>query len=455
MKRVGELTELPRGLRRRTLPTAKIAARAGWRHLLRLAGRRPAPDGMAALVSAASLVEDLGSFKGLFMKVGQAASFMPARPRDSALEVLSALQDRSAAFAYPEIAKVVAAELGDPPEALFERFDPRPLAVASIGQVHRARLDGRDLAVKVQYPGIEEAIREDFAVLRPLLRLGTLGTKLDLRGLLAELRERIGEECDYRKEAENQRLFARLLAPIPFASVPAPVPERSARRVLSMELAEGRDYRRFRASAPREAKDRAGEAILRAGLETCFVHCVCNGDPQPGNHLFAEDGSVTFLDFGCVHRADPAKIELWKQMVRDILDGDRAGFRRCWIGLGFVPHPARYDWEQAWRIMVHAHGMFAKKGRAPLTRRFMDELYSNNFYRNPNAMRQAMPPDALMINRAAFGRYALLADLGAEVPWRDLMRELLDRKSAPVDEAPVEPSGSRAQRRGLRREATA
>jgi predicted unusual protein kinase regulating ubiquinone biosynthesis (AarF/ABC1/UbiB family) len=395
-------------------------------------GAKGPPDAPAALVSAASLVEDLGSFKGVFMKVGQMASFMPAREPDGARELLGRLQDSTAAFAYGEIAKVVEAELGGPPEELFERFSRRPLAVASIGQVHRARLDGRELAVKVQYPGIEEAIREDFALLGPLLRLGTLGVPLDLRALLTELRERIGEECDYRKEAANQRLFARMLAPIPFARVPAVVPERSGWRVLTMEFDEGLDYRRFKASAPQEARNRAGEAVFRAGLETCFVRCVCNGDAQPGNYLFTREGAVTFLDFGCVYRADPAKIDLWKQLVGAILDGDRAGFRRTFEGLGFVADPRRFDWESSWRTMAHAHGLYATRGPFRITRRFMDELYANNFYRNPNAFRQTMPPDALMINRAAFGRLALLADLGAEAPWGDIMRELLETKTAPA-----------------------
>lgn len=452
MKRERELTELPRGLRRRALPSAKIAAKAGWKHLLRIAGRTgPPPDAAAALLSAASLVEDLGAFKGLFMKAGQLASFLPVQVPDAALELLGRLQDSSASFKYEEIAKVVAADLGDAPERLFDRFDRRPVAVASIGQVHRARLDGRDLAVKVQYPGIEEAIREDFAVLGPLLRLGTFGVPLDTRGLLAELRDRMAEECDYRKEAAHQRLFTRLLAPIPFATVPEVFAARSSRRVLAMDFVEGLDYRRFRGAASRAARNRAGEAIFRAGLETCFVRCVCNGDAQPGNYLFAEDGSVTFLDFGCVRRVDPAKIDLWKLLVSTILDGDRAGFRRAFVGLGFVPNPRRFDWEEGWRVMVHAHAPYAARGPFRFTRRFMEELYSNNFYRNPNAMRLAMPPDALMINRAAFGRLALLADLGAEAPWGDIMREVLETRTEPAAEA----IPARSPRRTPRKEGAA
>lgn len=455
MKQDRELTALPRGLRRRVLPSARIAASAGWRYMLRVAGRKAPPDGMAALVSAASLVEDLGSFKGLFMKVGQMASFMPARAPDAALELLSRLQDSSVAVAYEEIAKVVGAELGDAPERVFERFDRRPLAVASLGQVHRARLDGRELAVKVQYPGIEEAIREDFAVLGPLLRLGSMGTKLDTKGLLAELRERIGEECDYGKEAANQRLFTRLLAPVPFASVPAVVAERSTRRVLAMDYVEGLDYRRFRATASQSARNRAGETILRAGYESCFVRCVCNGDPQPGNYVFAEDGSVTFLDHGCVQYVDPVKIDLWRRQVTAVLDGDRVAFRRIYTDLGFVADPRRIDWDHQWRAMVHAHGIYASPAPRRLSRRFMEELYTDNFYRNPNAMRMAFPPDSLMIHRAAFGRLAILVDLGAEVRWGELMRELLETPVSPALPPQVARAPGRHGRPAAARRATA
>jgi predicted unusual protein kinase regulating ubiquinone biosynthesis (AarF/ABC1/UbiB family) len=455
MTRDRELTELPRGLRRRVLPTAKIAARAGWQHVLRMAGRKTPPDAPAALVSAASLVEDLGSFKGLFMKVGQLASFMPAREPDAARELLGRLQDSTAAFAYGEISKVVEAELGEPPEKLFERFGRRPVAVASIGQVHRARLDGRDLAVKVQYPGIEEAIREDFALLGPLLRLGTLGVPLDLRGLLTELRERIGEECDYRKEAANQRLFARLLAPIPFASVPAVLGVRSGRRVLAMEFDEGLDYRRFRATASQEARNRAGETIFRAGLESTFVRCVSNGDPQPGNYLFGEDGSVRFLDFGCVRHNAPAVIARWRRLATAIMCGDRRAFRREYEAMGCVPNPRRYDWDHQWRAFQHIHGVFASREPFHFTRSYMEKMYETLFYKNPNAMRTALPAEELMLHRAAFGRYALLADLGAEARWGAMMQEVLETPIAPISEPAVEPPPARAGRRSARREATA
>lgn len=446
MKRDRELTELPRGVRRRMLPTARIAAKAGWRYLLRVAGRKtPVPDPAAALVAASSVVEDLGAFKGLFMKAGQMASFLPAREPDGALALLGRLQDQGTAFAYGEIAKVVEEELGAPPGELFERFDRRPVAVASIGQVHRARLDGREVAVKVQYPGIEEAIREDFAVLRPLVRLGSLGTALDLKAILAELRERIDEECDYRKEAVNQRLFARILSAVPSARVPAVIPERSGRRVLTMEFAEGLDYRRFRAAASREARNRAGEAIMRMGTESCFVRCVCNGDPQPANYVFAEDGSVTFLDFGCVRRIDPSKIALWRSLLRAVLQEEKDRARVLFGELGFIGDPRRFDWDHQWRALRHIHGGFASREAYRYTHRFMEAMYESQFYSNPNAMRMAMPADALMLNRAVYGRFALLADLGAEARWGELAREMLETPIAPVADSPGVGAARRAR----------
>jgi len=135
MTRDRGLTRLPRGLRERTLPTAKLAARAGWKHLLRLAGRRSAPpDPGAALLAASDIAESLGAFKGLFMKFGQLASYLPAGEPTAATEALAKLQEGSPAFAFEVISKVVEAELGGAPSELFERFDRRPTAAASIGQ---------------------------------------------------------------------------------------------------------------------------------------------------------------------------------------------------------------------------------------------------------------------------------------------------------------------------------
>jgi predicted unusual protein kinase regulating ubiquinone biosynthesis (AarF/ABC1/UbiB family) len=438
------------------LPTAKIAAKAGWRHVLRVAGRKgTAPDPAVALVAASNLVEDLGAFKGLFMKAGQLASFLPAREPDAALALLGRLQDQGAAFAYEEIAKVVEAELGARPEECFERFERRPFAVASIGQVHRARLDGCEVAVKVQYPGIEEAIRQDFAVLGPLMRLGTFGTGLDLKVLLGELRERIAEECDYRKEAAHQQLFAGILSAVPFARVPAVIPERSGRRVLTMKFDDGLDYRRFRATASQGARNRAGETIFRAALEACYVRCVCNGDPQPGNYLFGPDGSVTFLDFGCVRRIPEEKVALWRRLVETVLADDYRGCREAFEGLGFVSDRRRFDWKHQWGILKKVHGVHASRVPFRFTHRFMEELYEGQFYRNPNAMRMAMPADALMVNRGAYGMFALFADLGAEVAWGERMRDALAREIQPAPWPPPQRAAHSTARRTAPRKATA
>jgi hypothetical protein len=149
------------------------------------------------------------------------------------------------------IAGVIAAELGAPPEALFDRFDPGPFAAASIGQVHRAELDGQALAVKVQYPGIEELLRTDIATVGRLARLATLLSPVDGRDVVEELAARVLEECDYVREADNQNRFAGLLAGDLDLAVPAVRADRSSRRVLPTVLCQGADFDSFAFSLPR------------------------------------------------------------------------------------------------------------------------------------------------------------------------------------------------------------
>jgi len=231
----------------------------------------------------------------------------------------------------PELsAEVVRAELGAIPEHVFAQWDPTPIAAASIGQVHRATTrSGVRVAVKVQYPGVDEAIRADLVNTDLLFRvLGTMFPGLDPGPLVAELRARVSEELDYGTEAANQRFFADAYRGHPNIAVPEVVDELSTRRVLTTELAEGARFAEVE-QWPQAERDLAGEAIYRFVFRSIYQLHAFNGDPHPGNYLFRPGGHVTFLDFGLVKRYEAAEVALFESLIRTfIVERDVPAFRR-------------------------------------------------------------------------------------------------------------------------------
>ena len=390
--------------------------------------REPAEQNTDAAVAAArQLVAKIGHLKGLVMKAGQIASYMPGSLPPAAREVLAELQAQSAPMAWGPVAEVLRAELGD---AGFDQIDDRPFAAASIGQVHRAVLAGAPVAVKIQYPGIEDAIRSDLRMVAVISRLSTIGRPVDGAALAGELRDRLVEECDYTREAAYQQLFARLLAAVPGASVPRVIASRSTRRVLTTELIAL--PRLPELVADQAVRDRAGQTIYRACFELLWHRCIYNADPHPGNYLVAPDGAVTFLDFGCIRRFDPAMITRWKRLARALLDGDRAGFREHFRALGFVGKEKGFDWEFQWDAMRLVYRPFLEPGFR-FDDEFVGKTYGALMFDNPNRFRLAMPPEWLFLNRLQWGLNAVLAQLHATAPWRDLLEALIVMPHEPAE----------------------
>jgi hypothetical protein len=276
--------------------------------------------------------------------------------------------------------------------------------------VHKAKLAGKDVAVKVQYPGIESVLRSDLSTIGFMTKMSTLGLPIDGGALVAELSSRILEECDYTLEAKNQRELGALFEEDPDVHVPRVAFERSSRRVLTTEYDGGMRFARFAAEAPQQARDRAGEIIFRTCWHSLFQHGVYNGDPHPGNYLFAEDGRVTFLDFGCVRRFDEAFIERWKAFARGVLDGERA--------LGLVGREKGFDYDHQWEVTRYLYKPFLQ--RAPwfsYTDDYVRESYGLMIFENPNQRKTACPPEWLLLNRLQWGLNAVLAKLHATARW--------------------------------------
>jgi predicted unusual protein kinase regulating ubiquinone biosynthesis (AarF/ABC1/UbiB family) len=428
-----DLDELSGGWRR-AFSTARLTGKLGAKAASRMLRRKPAdgapdPDVAKAVARAKDLVERMGQLKGLVMKAGQIASYMPGSLPPEAQAVLADLQAKSTPMAWPKIEEVLRAEL--PAGAWFDSIDDTPFAAASIGQVHRAVHYGAPVAVKIQYPGVEDAIRSDLKMVGVLARMSSIGTKVDGGALAGELRERLLEECDYKREAELQRLFAKLLAEVPGARVPAVVGERSTGRVLTTAFVPDTPLPAFAAAAAQPEKDRAGHIIFRACFDLLWRHAIYNADPHPGNYLVAADGAVTFLDFGCTRRFEPDMILAWKRLARSILDGNQDGMADGFRTLGFVGKEKGFDWKFQYEAMRFMYRPFLEPGFR-YDPEFVTKTFGVLMFDNPNRFRMAMPPAWLFLNRLQWGLNAVLAQLAATGPWRDIIEEMLASPLTPA-----------------------
>ena len=249
--------------------------------------RADAATGERATALARELVEQLGQMRGAAMKVGQVLSTidfaaLPEEEREDFKQTLAQLRDDVPPLPYKRLEKLLREELGEKPSTIFAEFDEEAFAAASIGQVHRAVThDGDTVAVKVQYPGVAEAVETDLrnlSVLLPLVK--RLAPGLDVKALYAELRERIAEELDYELEAQNQRAVARAHAGHPFAFVPAVHTRLSSRRVLVTDLIEGARFEEVKRRDDEDARPLRRDR-LPVLLRARALHAAGLGRPAP------------------------------------------------------------------------------------------------------------------------------------------------------------------------------
>jgi predicted unusual protein kinase regulating ubiquinone biosynthesis (AarF/ABC1/UbiB family) len=252
--------------------------------------------------TAEMLAEVLGEMKGAAMKLGQLLSFvdvdLPEDVRTIYHDALATLRDSAPPMDPELINEVVREDFGAWPNTLFAEWSDDPIAAASIGQVHAARLDdGREVVVKVQYPGVAEAVRADLKnaeIFTPIARL--ISPHLEVEPLLEELRERVGDELNYERESTYQRAFANRYRGHPFIHVPEVVADMCRSRVLVVERIRGRTFDQVVHGGTEAEKQRLGEIVFRYAFGSIERFRLFNGDPHPGNYLYEDDGRVGFLD---------------------------------------------------------------------------------------------------------------------------------------------------------------
>ncbi|CAN5156684.1 AarF/ABC1/UbiB kinase family protein [soil metagenome] len=440
---------VPHGRIRRTMPLAGFTARAAGGRLVAGLREKSGDEGAVERFherTAERYTELLGHSKGALMKVGQIMSMLDTRTMGSGgfwpyQKAMSRLQADAPPMHPALVRDVLSAELGDAVEQ-FAEFTETPVAAASIGQVHRAVLrDGREVAVKIQYPGVAQAIRDDLAnteLLATFLRfaISASGIKADVRAVARETTARISEEVDYRHEAATVAAFSELYRGHPFIRIPDVVPEVSGDRVLTMTYLDGMDWAAAQ-NADEDLRNTWAETIVRFN-QASFRHAnLMHADPHPGNYRFHPDGTVGFVDFGCVKVLPEA--ERWRlvAMNRAVIEGRKEDYRELMMQAGFLAADSDLTADEIFQWMSE---MICETALTPQPATYTQEtidrvvrgLFDLRSAEHPVA-RMNTPDDYVFTSRVTLAIGAVIAGLNATL-WIRAIYGDLDDVDEPVTE---------------------
>lgn len=412
------------------------------------------------LETAKQIVAALGKMKGAAMKLGQMMSFLdvglvPEEHREQFQRELAKLRDAAPTVEFKQMRRVIEDDLEAKISDVFAEFDEQPIAAASIGQVYRATLKqdtlvgagslqgaphrgghpegrrqagGREVAVKVQYPGVAAAVRADMQNLDMIMRLlKRMTPSLDVKAVTAEIRDRIGEELDYELEAQNQRSLARIFKGHPFIVVPEVVSSLSRERVLVSEFVRGVGFEELKGYAQAE-RDRIGEIVFRFFLGCLYRHRQFSGDPHPGNFLLLADGRVAFLDFGLFKRMEREPVELELACQRAVVEGDAQALHRLLAEGGFLPEPERVDKGHLLAFIEDAIWWYTTADEAvrlspEIATEVMIESSDPRSSHFREMRHQTIGPEHLFGRRMEMLTLAVLSQLRASANWHRVARE--------------------------------
>ena len=437
------MTDLPRKAVVRSAKLASVPLGFAGRTALGLGkrlGGRPAEIVAAELQArtAQQLFQVLGELKGGAMKFGQALSiFEAALPEDLAVHyraLLTKLQDSAPPMPTSSVHGVLRTNLGTRWRAKFTSFDNDPVASASIGQVHRAVWkDGRDVAVKIQYPGAGAALMSDIRQISRVAKVtGSWVPGIELGPILDELRDRMAEELDYRLEAESQAAFAAAFEGDADFAIPHVLDARE--HVIVSEWQDGLPLSRIIAEGTQEQRDMASRLYLRFLLAGPARAGLLHADPHPGNFRITPEGRLGVIDFGAVNRLpDGMPPEIGELLTiglggsaEDVLDGLRE--------IGFVKENIDLD---AQRLLDYLEPFMApfRHDTFTFSRDWLRGVFAHiNDPRQPNyavAFKLNLPPEYLLIHRVWGGGIGVLSQLGGTVRGRAIVDELLPGADLP------------------------
>ncbi|MBS1150101.1 MAG: Ubiquinone biosynthesis monooxygenase UbiB [Myxococcaceae bacterium] len=387
-------------------------------------------EGLLGHAGAEKLVATLGEMKGLAMKLGQAIAMDPDQLPPEVRSVIARLQNQAPPMPYATVREVVRRELGGTPEEKYAQFDPQPLASASLGQVHRARThEGIEVAVKVQYPGIDKAMRADLANLGSMVSVVSLGVGMkEGQAYFSELREELLKELDYREEAARAREYAAAAKIASDLVVPEPFEALTAERVLTLELVHGETLKDVLGridQVPNAERFRISRLLIRAIWAPFLGSGAIHADPHPGNFILLADGRMAVLDFGSVKRLSANWLDVNRRMFRWVIDDTPFDAVKLSREAGFTITLKDAECEPFIRgtIEIACRPVRSRDfdfGAADTTR-----LMRAHFLKHAFKISQMRPPtEGLMFYRALGGLIQDLQNLKARGDFRGIYEEL-------------------------------
>jgi predicted unusual protein kinase regulating ubiquinone biosynthesis (AarF/ABC1/UbiB family) len=391
--------------------------------LVRTAASRESRRSDNLALNATRIAETLGELKGAAMKVGQMLSLQESVLPPEVAAVLRTLQKQAPPMSFEVVGKLLADQLPDR-EKLFADFEPHAFAAASIGQVHRATLrDGRPVAVKVQYPGIDRVIEADLGNLRRVLKtLVSLVVNVDFDPVWRELRARLLEELDYRREAETIRRMKQLHADVPDIVIPGVIDEATTNTVLTMEYVPGISPDEACSDRVSQgARDQWGRVLFDFLLRGLLSHRFLHADPNLSNFAFLADGRVVVYDFGCVKEIPVRVARGYRDVCRAILANRVEDVPAAFVTMGIqtpdgrpLPPEMVAPGAQVFVELLRAEGGYRFGNEGSVYERFF-ELGSANVR---SRRRFKLPRDIVFVNRTLAGHFGNLSRLKARAPWR-------------------------------------
>ncbi len=390
------------------------------------------PTSIFSAGAAEKLVATLGDLKGLAMKMGQQMSMDPDLLTPEVRAVISRLQNQAPPMPYAQVREVIIGQLGKPPEEAWAEFSEQPLAAASLGQVHVARMhDGQRVAVKIQYPDIATALKADLENLSTMVSVVATTTRLSQgKAYFAELRESMMDELDYRQEAARAAVFAKASAALPDLVVPKTYATHTAEKVLTLELLEGQTFKEFLndhgADASNDEKFRVARLLTRAIWAPFLLSGAIHADPHPGNFILMKDGRVGVLDFGAIKELSPRWVDVNRRLFAHVVRDEPMDVIKLSEECGFV-----FDDGEASRDFVESIIHIATRplhthdfdfGTAAISRDLR-----NLVMKNPLRIGGIKPPkESVQFYRAVGGLSQNLENLGARGDYKGVYGEMLE-----------------------------